>query len=122
MRRTLTQQERARLKGRVAEAEARTGAQLVVAVIDRCDAYPELPWKAFALGVATTSLAAWAVALTPLVAAAAPYADAAKESETLIGLVNGLGLQAAVHPTRENKRRARATLARHVAALPAESR
>jgi TetR/AcrR family transcriptional repressor of bet genes len=67
-------------------------------------------------------LAAWAAALTPLVAAAAPYADAAKESETLIGLVNGLGLQSAVHPTRENKRRARATLARHVAALPAESR
>ncbi len=63
MGRTLTQQERARIEGRVAEAEARTGAQLVVAVIDRCDAYPELPWKAFALGVATTSLAAWAVGL-----------------------------------------------------------
>jgi len=66
-------------------------------------------------------LAAWAAALTPLVAAAAPGADAALESETLIGLVNGVGLQAAVHPTPDNKRRARATLARHVATLPVGS-
>ena len=36
---------------RVAEAEKRTGAQIVVAVIQRSDSYSELPWKAFALGV-----------------------------------------------------------------------
>ncbi|HSH71098.1 MAG TPA: hypothetical protein VK997_14350, partial [Deferrisomatales bacterium] len=67
MGRTLTGQERERLEGRVAEAEARTGTQLVVAVIDRCDTYPELPWKAFALGVVAASLAGWAarVALVP---------------------------------------------------------
>ncbi|MDF1555541.1 MAG: hypothetical protein P1P84_20890 [Deferrisomatales bacterium] len=67
MGRTLTRQERERLEGRVAEAEAHTGTQLVVAVIDRCDTYPELPWKAFALGVVAASLAGWAarVALAP---------------------------------------------------------
>ena len=88
MCRTLTQQERARLKGRVAEAEARTGAQLVVSVIDRCDAYPELPWKAFALGVATTSLAAWAVG-------SARVQGAVSAREALAGLVALLAVGAA---------------------------
>lgn len=36
---------------RIAAAEKRTGAQIVVAVIERSDSYSELPWKAFALGV-----------------------------------------------------------------------
>ena len=35
----------------IAEAEKRTGAQIVAAVIKRSDSYSELPWKAFALGV-----------------------------------------------------------------------
>jgi putative membrane protein len=41
---------------RVAEVEKRTGAQIVIAVIERSDAYPELPWKAFALGAAVAGL------------------------------------------------------------------
>ena len=44
------------LDHRVAEAEKRTGAQIVLAVIERSDAYPELPWKAFALGAAVAGL------------------------------------------------------------------
>jgi putative membrane protein len=44
------------LDHRVAEVEKRTGAQIVLAVIDRSDAYPELPWKAFALGAAVAGL------------------------------------------------------------------
>jgi putative membrane protein len=44
------------LDRRVAEAEKRTGTQIVLAVIERSDAYPELPWKAFALGVAVAGL------------------------------------------------------------------
>jgi putative membrane protein len=40
---------------RVAAVEARTGVQVVVAVVPRSDSYLELPWKACALG---TSLAA----------------------------------------------------------------
>jgi putative membrane protein len=49
--------ERIRLDRRVAEAEKRTGAQIVLAVIERSDSYPELPWKAFALGASIAGLA-----------------------------------------------------------------
>ncbi len=38
------------LDERIAEAEKRTGAQIVLAVIERSDVYAEIPWKAFALG------------------------------------------------------------------------
>lgn len=52
MKPMLTDQERIQLDRRVADAEKRTGAQIVLAVVKRCDAYAELPWKAFALGAA----------------------------------------------------------------------
>lgn len=45
------------LDPRVAEVEKRTGVQIVVAVIEKSDSYPELPWKAFALGAAVAGLA-----------------------------------------------------------------
>jgi putative membrane protein len=50
MKHTLNVEERGHLDQRIADAEKRTGAQIVLAVIERGDAYPELPWKAFALG------------------------------------------------------------------------
>jgi putative membrane protein len=40
----------------VARVEARTGVQVVTAVIGRADDYTELPWKAFALGVSLAGL------------------------------------------------------------------
>jgi putative membrane protein len=40
----------------VAEVEAASGAQLIVAVIGKADAYPEIPWKAFALAAVTSAL------------------------------------------------------------------
>ena len=46
------------IDGRIATVEARTGVQVVVAVVARSDSYMELPWKAFALGA---SLAAFGV-------------------------------------------------------------
>ena len=52
MKRVLTDQERIELDRRVADAEKRTGAQIVLAVVKRSDTYAELPWKAFALGAA----------------------------------------------------------------------
>lgn len=58
MKYNLTAQEKEHLERRTAEAEERTGAQIVLAVIERSDAYPELPWKAFALGAAVGGLAA----------------------------------------------------------------
>ena len=49
----LTEQEQQQINRLVAEVEAASGAQLVVAVVAKSDTYPEIPWKAFALGVAT---------------------------------------------------------------------
>jgi putative membrane protein len=60
MKQYLNDQERIKLDQRIAEAEKRTGAQIVLAVIERSDSYVELPWKAFALGAAGGGLvAAW---------------------------------------------------------------
>jgi putative membrane protein len=55
-KRSLSDQDRSHLNVHVEETEKRTGAQIILSVIERCDAYPELPWKAFALGVALSSL------------------------------------------------------------------
>jgi len=56
MKKILADQERIQLDQRVAEVEKRTGAQIVLAVIERSDTYAELPWKAFALGAAVAGL------------------------------------------------------------------
>ena len=56
MKPILTEQERIQLDRRVADVEKRTGAQIVLAVIERSDSYAELPWKAFALGAAVAGL------------------------------------------------------------------
>lgn len=61
MKRALNDQERLRLDQRVAEVEKRTGVQIVLSVIERCDSYSELPWKAFALGAAIVGLSISAV-------------------------------------------------------------
>jgi len=41
----------------VARVESRTGIHVVVAVVRKSDDYPELPWKAFALGASIAALA-----------------------------------------------------------------
>lgn len=51
------------LKQRIAALESTTGVEAVVSVIARADSYPEIPWKAFALGASLASLAAVAAAL-----------------------------------------------------------
>ena len=56
MKWTLSDHDRGRLDGLVAETEKRTKTQIVLAVIKRSDTYAELPWKAFALGVSVTAL------------------------------------------------------------------
>lgn len=58
MKPTLTEQERKQLDERVADAEKRTGAQIVLAFVARSDVYAELPWKAFALGAGTAGFGA----------------------------------------------------------------
>ena len=57
--------ESAALEAQIVDLEAHTGVQLVTAVIGKADNYPELPWKAFALGASLAALvligsAAWA--------------------------------------------------------------
>jgi putative membrane protein len=56
MKHTLSNEERGQLDQRIADAEKRTGAQIVLAVIERSDSYPELPWKVFALGASIAGL------------------------------------------------------------------
>ncbi|HXF67731.1 MAG TPA: TPM domain-containing protein [Burkholderiales bacterium] len=51
------------VKRRVAALESATGVEAVAAVVARADCYPEIPWKAFALGAALAALAAVAAAL-----------------------------------------------------------
>ena len=55
------------LESRVAQVEASTGVQVVVALIDKADTYLELPWRAFALGA---SLGAFAVVLADALSSA----------------------------------------------------
>jgi len=56
----LTAAEATAVDAQIAAVEARTGTQVVVAVIGKADAYVELPWMAFALGA---SLAAFALVI-----------------------------------------------------------
>lgn len=54
MKQMLSDTERTLLDKHINEAEKKTGAQIVMAVINRCDSYTEIPWKAFALGISIT--------------------------------------------------------------------
>jgi putative membrane protein len=49
--------DKARIRELVERVEARTGVQVMAFAAARCDAYPEIPWKAFALGAALAALA-----------------------------------------------------------------
>jgi putative membrane protein len=53
----MTGHERTTIASRVAAVEARTGTQVVTAVVGKSDSYPEAPWKAFALGAGIAALA-----------------------------------------------------------------
>ncbi len=53
--------DKSAIEARVAAFEQATGAQAVVSVVDRCDGYPEIPWRAFALGAALAALCVWLV-------------------------------------------------------------
>jgi putative membrane protein len=56
MLKILSDHERGRLDQLIADAEKRTNAQIVIAVIKRSDDYAELPWKAFALSASAAGL------------------------------------------------------------------
>jgi putative membrane protein len=53
----LSENEAGALQTRIAGVERRVGIQIATTVVGKCDAYVELPWKAFALGVAFAGFA-----------------------------------------------------------------
>jgi len=52
----LTRAEASAIEARVAGVEALTGVEVVAAVVSKSYAYPQLPWKAFALGASVAGL------------------------------------------------------------------
>lgn len=56
MKPILSDLDRQRLDKLVKETEQRTGAQIVLAVVQRSDAYTEIPWIAFAVGSSIAGL------------------------------------------------------------------
>ena len=52
----LTDPEKQRIDAAVRAVEARTGTEIATAVVAKSDHYPEIPWKAFALGVSLVAL------------------------------------------------------------------
>ncbi len=58
----LSEKEQQEINTLVGRFEADTGIQAVAAIVERSDAYPELPWKAYAIG---SALGALAVVLYP---------------------------------------------------------
>jgi putative membrane protein len=53
----LTPSEARAIEARTAQVEARTGVEVVAAVVAKSYSYPQLPWKAFALGTAVAGCA-----------------------------------------------------------------
>lgn len=90
MPRPLTEEEKTGIEQRVAAAESRTGAEIVVAVVERCDAYPEIPWRAFALAASLAGLLSWAMGL------AVPWGTSAPAVWLGVALVLGGGVAAAL--------------------------
>ena len=63
---SLSQTEARTINARIVEIEGHTGVRVTTAIVARCDAYAELPWKAFALGA---SLAAFVSVLAIMLTA-----------------------------------------------------
>lgn len=61
MKEIISKDDHDSLDQRVAEAEKQTNTQIVLATVKRSDEYPELPWKAFALGAAIAGLVVFIV-------------------------------------------------------------
>lgn len=52
----VTEQEQQQINELVAGTEEKSGAQVLIVILAKADAYPEIPWKAFALGTALAAL------------------------------------------------------------------
>lgn len=86
----LNEDQSRKITTRCAAIEARTGTEVLAAVVGKCDCYPEIPWKAFALGAAVGAqivLVKWLWG---------PVWPAAWEALAHVALVLGLGALAAL--------------------------
>jgi len=92
----VTPQEEERIGELVAALEARTGVQVLAAVVGKSDVYPEAPWKAFALAasLATLVLAVRAVIDPPWLG---PL-DAALAAGTVLGVGTAAALLTTLLP------------------------
>jgi putative membrane protein len=59
----LAEQEQQQINELVAQAETKSGAQVLVVIVAKADAYPEIPWKAFAIAAAFAGFLVVAAAL-----------------------------------------------------------
>ncbi len=57
MKPIVPEKESAKLLQQITALEKQSDSEIVLATIQRSDSYPEIPWKAFALGVSVTGLA-----------------------------------------------------------------
>jgi putative membrane protein len=66
MKKILSDDERYLLDKRIAEAEMKTKAQIVLATVKRSDSYTEIPWKAFAFGISISGFIVFLLGLLVL--------------------------------------------------------
>lgn len=113
MKHILSEQQRIQLDQRIVEVEKKTGVQIVLAVIERSDAYAELPWKAFALGSSLAGLGAvllnllqpeWHSNLTVLLVVVATLATGAACALLCIALPSFARLFLAAHRAKVEAR------------------
>lgn len=84
----LSDADKSSIEKRVAAFEQATGAQAVVSVVDRCDSYPEIPWRAFALATVLAALCVWMLPLAETLSAPA--------TPLMLMGVLGMGMSAAI--------------------------
>jgi len=83
---TLSEKEQQEINRLVGRFEKETGIEALAAVVGKCDAYPEIPWKAYAIGSALGALAA---VLYP-----SPFADWSMSTTIAFNVMAVLGLGA----------------------------
>lgn len=87
---TLSPDDHRAVQARIQRLEARTGAQVVAAVVDRSDAYPELPLLGFVGGAAAAAAALALAAVLRLVPATRPMVIAAPLAILAAGLLGAI--------------------------------
>lgn len=80
----VSEEEQSQINRLVAEVEAKNGIQVLIVIVSRADAYPEIPWKAFAIGAVFSAVIAMAYAIY-LPAGADAHAGVLVSSVTIAG-------------------------------------